>query len=426
MYIKLLAFLLGFLITLLIINYLSVERIKKETFEVSSTPSASAPAPTPASAPAPAPTSAPAPTPAPDVMDAKYIPNKANKFMCINTFNDIGLISNIEKRWYECDLDKTKTNLITENINHYFTYNNEIKLIPNEINIKGSSGGSLSSTQLNGPKSFYFATNRDTFEVTEFSVIFCAKIRDVSGQNNIIFEMTGNTETINPQTLEYSASIINLNLIKNINNNFDVSFTIGNVVYKGLINNIDKNIILNNDFIIMSLVYTTTEINFYLNKQKFTYKNTESFRVKLGSAPVIINKGGTINMDLYSFIYYKSSISSDEMFKFSKYGNYYLSGLDFTTTQCQTTQQISPLAQQSLLLENRLKELEDNYLKALQKKVEDAKKISDVKFLDIKPLDLNYDENNLGAKHSRDKTRLGVKLENIKQSYTNPFFRWLF
>lgn len=425
MYIKLLAFLIGFLVTLLIINYITIQKKKIETFDPTVTsitgtnlispntpitpsppvisssssstpaPSSSTPAPTPAPSSTPAQTSSTTPTttssgaplictpapppnkqsltptkpPEPNLTDAKNLPYPSNKYMAINTYKNVNLISNIEKRWYEADTDITKLKDITENSNNYFTFATDLTLIPNQINPSGSAGANLKGVQLNGPKCFHFANNKETNEVTEFSVIICANIKDVLNTNNILFELIANTESLNPETLEYSPSLINVNFIKNVKNNFDISISIGNVVYKGLINNIDRNAIITNDFIVICLVYTTSEINFYLNKVKFTYKNTETFKVKYGSAPLVINKKGTIDMELYNFMYYKTFIPEDEINKFTKNTYYYLSGLDYSATQCQSqTPPVSSEAQQTAALEKRLKDLEDNYIKALERK----------------------------------------------------------
>ena len=436
MYIKFLAFLLGFLITLLIINYLTVEKLKLETFETpvsdslfnaniattstssitaptidnptaiasgttptattgttstatngttsttasGTTPTASGTTPTVQSTIIPSNTNV-------DLLDAKTIPYKSYKYMCINTFTDIKKISNQERRWYESDLEKIIG--IEDNKYHYFTFNNNITLVSNDINKNGSVGANIYTIELNGPKSFNFANNLNTNEVYEFSVIISAKIKDIINKNNIIFEMTGNTETISDKELQYSPSLVNINLMKNINNNFDIIITIGNVIYKGLINNIDKNNIINNDLIVICLIYTASDITLYLNKLKFTYKNTENFKVKLGSTPIIINKGGFINMDLYNFIYYKYPIPVNEINKLTKYSYYYLSGLDFTisnTNKCETSQD-----QQVKLIDNKIKELEANYIKSLEQKTKQVN--NDINNnLNIKPLSYDNDK----------------------------------
>jgi len=418
---KLLGFLIGFFITIILINYFSVEKLKIETFKnlkspkidnfedtttttpttttpttttpetttttpTTTTPETTTTTPTTPTTTTPETTSPTTPTTAEDLANSRLIPFKDYKYMAINTFgdNNNSKISNTEKRWYEADLSNITG--IERNEYHYFTYDNNITLVPNDINKNGSMGANLNGVQLNGPKSFYFANNINTNELTEFSIIISTKIKDIGNENNIIFEMTGNTETTDNTNLQYSQSIININLKKNPNDNFDVIITIGNVIYKGLINNIDKNNIINNDFIVMCLVYSATEVTFYLNRRKFTYTNAETFKVKLGSTPVIINKNGTINMDLYSFIYYKYTLPMEEINKLTKHSYYYLSGLDFKineTSKC--TEQPLP---EIKTLGDRLKELEINIMNII-----DKKSIPEpAKTMPIKPLSLNTNE----------------------------------
>lgn len=471
MYIKLLGFFLGFLITLLIINYITIEKTKIETFNtlnpiqlnMSTNDSSSIPqgipppvaipeaiaalyaSQTPIAPPTTQQQSTTPPTTQPttqqqsttssdrqgDLMDAKFIPYKGNKYMSINTFADIKLISNEERRWYESDIDKTKIREITDNTNHYFTFGNNINLIPNEINKNGSAGANINGIQLNGPKSFYFANNKETNEVTEFTVIISGKIKEVKNGNNILFELTGNTETINAQNLDYSPSVIYINLIKIPNGNFDISITIGNVVYKGLISNIDKNTILMSDFTVLCLVYTSSEITFYLNRQKFTYKNTDAFKVKLGSTPIILNKGGLVNMDLYNFIYYKTFIPVDEINNFTKNTYYYLSGLDFTSSQCQNTIQQSPKEQEANYLENKIKELESRYIKSLEQKTKDLEQsVLNKSTFNLNPLSFENKLYNPVAtvNNTLDIAAKGVKLDKSQynQSFMDKFLSWLF
>ena len=422
MYIKLLAFFLGFLITLLIINYFSIQKLKKETFTSGTSSvainalngfSPSTNTTVQSAIPVQGSTGIVPISTTGTLTDAKIIPYKSYKYMCINTFNNLKNISNTERRWYEIDLEKTTG--IDDNKYHYFTYNNNINLIANDINKDGAVGANINTIELNGPKSFYFANNVNSNEVSEFTMIISGKVKDITNQNNIIFEMTGNTETINPQTLEYSTSLVNINIMKNVKNNFDIIITIGKEVYKGLINNLDKTNITNNDLLVMCLVYTTSEINLYINKLKFTYKNTESFRVKLGSTPVIINKGGSINMDLYNFIYYKYAIPLDEINKLTKYSYYYLSGLNVTNlSQCPTDQ-----TPQTQLIDNKLKELEQAYIRNLQEKVKNDNLNANIKKIEIKPLAYNYDRTRI-----EDTPRMGIKLDTRVNN--NSWFSWLF
>ena len=125
MIIKLLGFFLGFFITIILINYLTIENLKIETFKnldkfTDATPTPATPAsatPTPAT---PTPASPVAKTPD-DLANSRLIPSKDNKYMCINTFNTSSTgnkIINAEKRWYECDLESIIG--IERNEKHYF------------------------------------------------------------------------------------------------------------------------------------------------------------------------------------------------------------------------------------------------------------------------------------------------------------------
>lgn len=388
MIIKLLGFFLGFFITIILINYITIENLKIETFKnldkfVDTTPIAKTPD---------------------DLANSKLIPSKDNKYMCINTFNSGSTdnkIINAEKRWYECDLMSIIG--IERNEKHYFTYEKDINLIPNDINANGSMGANINDIQLNGPKSFYFANNINTNELSEFSIIISAKIKNIEkNENNILFEMTGNTETTDNKNLQYSQSIVNVNIKKNPKNNFDIIITIGNVIYKGLINDIDRNSIINNDFIIIGLVYSSNEVNFYLNRRKFTYSNSEKFKVKLGSMPLIINKDGGINMDLYSFIYYKMVVPMDEINKLTKHNYYYLSGLDFTISETSNKCNQNETPPEIKTLGDRLKELENNIITIIERKTPLP---TSEPIKEIKPLSLNT---------------------NDKETTTNKFLNWLF
>lgn len=258
--------------------------------------------------------------------DYALIPYQANKFMCINTFFDTKKISNAEGRWYECELsidDHDPEN----NKNNYFTYTKNINLKPNTINKNGSYGADINTIQLSGPKSFYFANNINTNELNEFSMIMTLKIINIEDHNNILFELTGNTETVDTSSQKYTYSIININIIINENGNYDFIIIIGNTEYKGNINNIDKDLIKNNDFIVFGFIYTEKEITFLINKQMYKYTTVNNFKITLSSTPVIINKNGTINMELYNFIYYKTIIPIDEYLNCFKHNYHYLSGL---------------------------------------------------------------------------------------------------
>ena len=338
--IKVLGFLIGFFITLFLISYINIVNKKIEKFSLK-TPSKESYTNSNTSDYSTVTNN-----------DYSMIPFTSNKYMCINTFFDIKKISNTEGRWYECELPINEYNP-ENNTYNYFTYNKNINLIPNTINNKGSNGADLNSIQLNGPKSFYFANNIDTNELDECSIIMTLKVRDITAKNNILFEITGNTETTNNNELKYTFSIINVNITINENGNYDFIIIIGNNEYKGNINNIDKNLIKNNDFLVLGFIYTEKEITFLINKQMYKYTTINNFQIKLSSTPFIINKNGVINMEMYNFIYYKSVLPISEYLNCFKHNYHYLSGLHTVMEKKQDN-----IFDSSSLLTDKINELE--------------------------------------------------------------------
>ena len=161
------------------------------------------------------------------------------------------------------------------------------------------------------------------------------KINSFNIKNNIIFEMTGNTATIDSVIPTYSPLIINIIIIVRENENYDINITIGNTVYNTLITNIDKAIIHDNDYLTLGLQYDDNNISLYLNKKIYTYTNTNKHTITLGSTPLIINKNGTINMSLYNFVYYKHILTNTNYYKYLEYNNYFISGLDDSNKKCE-------------------------------------------------------------------------------------------
>lgn len=357
--IKVLGFFIGFFITLFIISYTNIinKKIENFTIDVPTTENYS--------------NSTHTTDEKKEDNDYSLIPYAMHKYMCINTFFDIKKISNSEGRWYECDLSVDKYNP-ENNQSNYFTYTKNINLNPNTINKNGSYGADINTIQLNGPKSFYFANNISTNELIEFSMVMTLKIIDIQEKNNILFELTGNTETVDAATQKYTFSIININIVVNDKGNYDFIIIIGNTEYKGNINNIDKNLIKNNDFIVIGFIYTQKEITFLINKQMYKYTTNDKFQIKLSSTPVIINKNGSINMELYNFIYYKTVLPIDEYLNCFKHNYHYLSGLHTLIEKKQET--ITEYDKTALLTDklNNFEEKLGSYFKRLSETTKDT------------------------------------------------------
>jgi hypothetical protein len=373
--IKLFGFLVGLFITLFIIDYYDIKIKNIETFETKPI------IPTEKQI-----TQKENPI---NQNDASFIPYKSFKYMCINTFFDITKIDNNFNRWYECDLDKKLIQTITTNENHYFTYNKIINIKQNTINNNGSYGADINGVELRGPKSFYFANNIDTNELTEFTILMSIKIKDITSTNNIIFELAGNTETINNDKPKYLISMVNINIRINKENNYDFIITIGDSIYYGAIDNIEKATLKNNDFIVIGLIYTNTEINFMINKQIYKYKTKETFKVKLGSTPLIINKQGLMNIHLYSFVFYKTPLPSNEYLLFLKHNYYYLSGLNNAIKNTTKSTEPPPEIKARNELDNKLQDLENKINEKINKQIENNSiNKTTIELKTIPPLDI--------------------------------------
>jgi hypothetical protein len=376
--IKIVGFLVGLFTTLFIISLYDIRKKKIETFQTKPIiPSSNISQITPV-----------------NINNDAFIPYTSFKYMCINTFFDITKIDNNVNRWYECDLDKGNNQIITTNEKHYFTFDNIINVKPNTINDNGAYGADINGVELRGPKSFYFANNIDTNELNEFTILMSIKIKDITSTNNILFELAGNTETINNGKPKYLISMVNVNIRINKNNNYDFIITIGDSIYSGAIDDIEKTTLKNNDFIVIGLIYTSSEITFLLNKQVFKYKTKETFKVKLGSTPLIINKQGLMNINLYSFVFYKTPLPSSEYLLFFKHNYYYLSGLNKAIKETN----IPPPPPTEIEVRNdldiKLRELENKIDEKLNKRIE-TRTLADanIRYEEITPFDIESIKN---------------------------------
>jgi len=257
--------------------------------------------------------------------DDSILPYYGYKFMCINTYDDLNKVAINDGKWYDID-----------NNNLYFKFDKVITLDKNFVNKRlGSPGANISRVQLNGPECFYFANNSENYEVIEFTMFMTIKIISCLNKNNILFEMTGNTTSIDKLIPSYTTSIININfIIREDNKNYDIILLIGDKVYSGLANNIDKDIVENTDYIIIGLYYKKDKIGLIFNNKIYEYENLNKFDITLGSTPLIINKNGSFNMHLYKFVYYKSLFDFQYYDYLGRYNNYYLSGLHNHRTKC--------------------------------------------------------------------------------------------
>ena len=171
-------------------------------------------------------------------------------------------------------------------------------------------------------------------------------------------------------------------------------------------------VIINNDVINFYLSYSASELVFGINKQIFRYKiDNTAFKVKLGSSPFIINKGGNFNLDLYLFVYYKSVITFAEVQQLSRFTYSNLSGLETainSTPKCD----IQPTTIQTNL-DDKFREMENRIVKLIENK---NLKIEETPKLDIQPLKLQ-------AINDKEKSKVVIKTTDIEHK---PFYKWFF
>ena len=266
--------------------------------------------------------------------DDSLIPYTGYKFMSINTYNDINKISLSDGKWYDID---TMNKHYDFNYNHYFKFGTLINFEKNRLNNKtGALGANIFNNELNGPSCYNFANNSETYELVEFTMFITANFIACSKTNNIIFEMTGNTITTDKIIPTYTSSIININIIVNNNKNYDFHLTIGDIIYKGEANDINKTLLEDSDYITIGLFYTKEKLGLILNSKIYEYSNINKYPITLGSTPLIINKYGSLNMHLYNFIYYKNLFDFNNYEYLVRYNNYYISGLN--STKCSKTE----------------------------------------------------------------------------------------
>jgi len=268
------------------------------------------------------------------------IPFNGYKFIAINTYKDINKISLTDGKWYDID---TEIKNYDYNYNQYFTFNKTLKLEKNTLNNKtGALCANISSVELNGPDCFNFANNDKTYELFEFSMFMTIKLLSCTTiNNNKIFEMTGNTVIIddiinNTNDIKpiYISSVINVNFILNTKGNYDIQIMIGNVLYDNIANDIDRTIMEDSNYLIIGLLYSKEEIKLIINNKIYSAKNKNPYNITLGSKPLIINKNGNINMYLFNFVYYKNLYDYSLFDNMIRYNNYYISGL--YNTKCPT------------------------------------------------------------------------------------------
>ena len=253
------------------------------------------------------------------------IPLKDNILITINNYNfdndndkkNINIICNTMCKWFDYikfdnpDFDSQK------NTGLFFTLSSPVKY----MDFYGKLSN-INIPQLTGPYQNNFSSTPDKPLIESFTLIFYMIINNISDKNNILFEMPINNgaviTNISVRLEKTSSCRINIIIKCGVGNEF--SWT-----------NIDKDTIENKK-IMMSLSYdkdnTINNLIFTINKKYHKY-DIDLSSYSYQQSPFIINKDNKIDMGLYSFTYYNTSIDNEtELEIINDYNNYYINKLN--------------------------------------------------------------------------------------------------
>lgn len=278
------------------------------------------------------------------------IPAYADNFLSFTSFiSPETKIDLSQKRWYDND---TTT--------YYLRYTGEKNISLIDDAKKNVKTANVKEIELIGPNAFQFANTPpvgadNPYELSAFTFLLMAKVvRPTAPQQqppgtpkNTLFELLCNTlSSVDTSTSHptYSSQVIsiNLELLDANNTNFEVRIGSDNDATK-------KSYLIQN-----SALYTAdSPVLISLSYNKFANANTGTVRLKvgevtktfdiqnpvkitLGSAPFILNKGGEIDINVYSMAFYKKALTDTEIDQYKNFNEYYINGINKIVDQSKT------------------------------------------------------------------------------------------
>jgi hypothetical protein len=208
----------------------------------------------------------------------------------------------------------------------------------------------------------YFAnktedTLQNVFEISEFTFLLMAKFTQPAigtTPKNTLFEILCNTlsssdsASVHPT---YGSQVISINLENPNQTNVVAEVRIGRDTHKQRIE-FQSSVFYTNNPILIALSYNkaTKIVTLQVGSdvQSFTITNPDT--ITLGSAPFILNKGGEINMNIYSMAFYKKALATAEINKYKQFNDYYIDGNSQLVAMSQAT--ASQLAEATTKLQN--------------------------------------------------------------------------
>ena len=282
------------------------------------------------------------------------LPLENDNFMLLTTYENAKQLSNSSLRWYDSHIDVNNIIMTDFNKGIYFSQNNTITLVADPV--LAAKGADIHRVELTGPIALYFANNNQApFSLSEFTVIFMMKFRDIVGSSTLL-EMLCNTVVIDDNDEPtYIPNAVSINIAKT--NERYVQFDIIFGTEKYTVPDIHRNLLVNDDIVFIAMTFDASTISLIVNNNvyKFEYKKP---LVSLGSLPVVINKSGELNCILYSMAYYKKVLTDKDIIDFRRYNLHYLTGMHMLMKENIEYQKMLALAKEnSSKNQNNLKDV---------------------------------------------------------------------
>ena len=290
------------------------------------------------------------------------IPAYDDNFLLLTTYNKKNKIIQADKKWYDFDTSIDDSNTLA-----YFTYNPSMSFTTHNTYVESAK---LNGIEMKGPIALKFANDESSYELTEFTILFMVKFNTnaIKG-NHTMFELLGNTlstgDTSNTSPT-YQPNRVSLEFKKKSATEVDIHITIGNDEQKYETQNIS--ILENGKPILLSLVFNknvSKQVQFKIDSlPKIEYSLIKTDIITLGSSPIIINKGGELDCELFSMAYYKKALNDAQIKQFEDFNDYYIQGINTFLSQTDAVR-LSLLEAKQYNQENKKKI--DNLNKQLQK-----------------------------------------------------------
>lgn len=256
----------------------------------------------------------------------RYIPQYNNNLLLFTTFNKDNLIKST--KWFDEDVSPTN-----ENTKAYLNFTNTLNFVDDAKNhVKVAK---LKNVELKAPLALYFANNTDTYEITEFTILFMLNFKAISGSHTL-FEMLCNTgfkndsSTTNP---EYFSQVVSINVESRSSSKVRLTAQVGQA--SAFTDDFDINLLKSDKPVLISLSYDkskqTEQVTFKIDKhtdKKYTIPPLYLYSMYAGTAPVIINKSGEIDCEMYSMAYYTKALTSAEIDQYKAFNEYYINGIN--------------------------------------------------------------------------------------------------